>query len=110
MGGSSYYGKGNSLTGIDTLDNYRLPNVHGYAQVAEVGAPILKLNNDAENRTRQEEALVGACEEFDAMVQACRDRMGARVADEEAASEAARQALDDAIAGATAGAEDALRA
>jgi hypothetical protein len=108
--GSSYYGKGNSLTGIAALDDYRLPNAHGYAQVAEVGAPILKLNNDAENRTRQEEALVGACEEFDAMVQACSDRMHARVADEKAASDAARQAVDDEMAYATSSAEGALAA
>jgi hypothetical protein len=32
-GASSYYGLGNSLTGIDSLDLFRLPNVHGYAQV-----------------------------------------------------------------------------
>jgi len=105
-----YYGKGNSLTGIATLDDYRLPNAHGYAQVAEVGAPILKLNNDAENRSRQEEALVAACEEFDAMVQACRDRMADRVAQEKADSDAARQQLNDNMAYATSSSEGALAA
>merc|ERR1712151_622707 len=107
---SSYYGKGNSLTGIAALDDYRLPNAHGYAQVAEVGAPILKLNNDAENRSRQEEALVAACEEFDAMVQACRDRMADRVAQEKADSDAARQQLNDNMAYATSSSEGALAA
>jgi len=65
---SSYYGKGNSLTGIDSLDNYRLPSTYGYAQVGEVGAPILKLNDDEENRDRQEASLEDAKLGFDAMV------------------------------------------
>ena len=32
--GSSYHGKGNSLTGIDELDLYRVPNKFDYAQVS----------------------------------------------------------------------------
>jgi hypothetical protein len=105
---SSYYGKGNSLTGIAALDDYRLPNVHGYAQVSDVGAPILKLNDDAVNRDRQEESLVAACEEFDAMVQACRDRFGARTADEQALSTAAMEQLNADLHYATSAAEGAL--
>lgn len=34
-GASSYYGGGNALTGHDELDNFRLGNPHGYAQVAD---------------------------------------------------------------------------
>jgi hypothetical protein len=31
LGASSYLGLGNSLTGVDELDNFRLPNPHNYA-------------------------------------------------------------------------------
>jgi len=105
---SSYYGKGNSLTGVDTLDNYRLANAHGYAQVADIGAPILKLNDDAENRLRQEASLEDAKNGFDAMVQACRDRFGDRTAAEQAASDAARAQVDADLTDATEGAEASL--
>lgn len=90
---SSYYGKGNSLTGVDTLDNFRLQNAYGYAQVADVGAPILKLNDDAENRDRQEVSLLDAKYGFDAMIQACRDSFAGRTADEQDASQAAMEQL-----------------
>ena len=106
--GSSFYGKGNSLTGIKHLDDYRLPNTAGYAQVAEVGAPILKLNNDAENRTRQEEALVGACEAFDEMIAACRANFGQAVADVKSESDEDRKTVNYAIQNATDNAEAAL--
>ena len=99
---SSFYGKGNSLTGVDTLDNFRLPNAYGYAQVADVGAPILKLNDDGENRDRQEASLKDAQSGFDAMVQACRDSFGGRTADEQAAADAARQQVDADLAAAAA--------
>ena len=108
---SSYYGKGNSLTGIGALDDYRLPNPHSYshAQVSDVGAPILKLNDDSVNRDRQEESLVEACEEFDAIVQACRDRFASRTADEQAMSTAAMDQLNANVHYAASNAEDALR-
>ena len=35
VGASSYYAGGNALTGHDELDNFRLGNPHGYAQVAD---------------------------------------------------------------------------
>jgi hypothetical protein len=105
---SSYYGKGNSLTGIDTLDNYRLPSTYGYAQVGEVGAPILKLNDDEENRDRQEASLEDAKLGFDAMVQACRDRFGDRTADEQSASAAAMEQLNADLEYATSGAQAGL--
>jgi predicted DNA-binding protein YlxM (UPF0122 family) len=35
---SSYYGKGNHLTGIQELDLYRVENKYGYAQVADPDA------------------------------------------------------------------------
>ena len=41
-GASSYYGRGNALTGVDELDNFRLPNPHGYAQVADVHSDELE--------------------------------------------------------------------
>ena len=103
---SSFYGKGNSLTGVDILDNFRASNAYGYAQVADVGAPILKLNDDAENRDRQEASLQDARNGFDAMVQACRDRFGDRTAAEQAAADAARQQVDADLA-AAAGADEA---
>jgi len=84
--GSSFYGKGNSLTGIPLLDDGRQPNAHGYAQVADVGAPILKLNDDPENRSRQEESLAEAKAGFDEMVAACRERFGERTAADQALS------------------------
>jgi hypothetical protein len=34
-GASSFYGRGNALTGVDELDEFRLGNPHGYAQVAD---------------------------------------------------------------------------
>jgi len=108
--GSSYYGKGNSLTGIDTLDHYRLPNSHGYAQVQDVGAPILKLNNDEENRGRQEESLENAKIDFDAMVQACRDEFGALVATEQAESNARREQVNSDLHYATSASEATLAA
>ena len=82
---SSYYGKGNSLTGIGALDDYRLPSF-GLAQVSEIGARILKLNDDPENRDRQEASLEDAKNGFDAMIQACRDRFGQRNSDEQNAA------------------------
>merc|ERR1712228_977607 len=107
---SSYYGKGNSLTGVDTLDNYRLPNAHGYAQVADVGAPVLKLNNDVENRGRQEESLTHAKSDFDAMIQGCRDDMAAFVAAEKGDSTAFMNQVNADLHYATHSAEDALDA
>ena len=77
---SSYYGKGNSLTGIDELDSFRLPNSHGYAQVAD--EPKGHINND-DSQTAKLEILLGEAKaEFDAMLQACRDEFGALVAGE----------------------------
>ena len=34
LGASTYYGKGDNLTGVDELDTFRLENPHGYAQVS----------------------------------------------------------------------------
>merc|ERR1712228_629840 len=103
-----YYGKGNSLTGVDTLDNYRLPNAHGYAQVADVGAPVLKLHGDVENRGRQEESLTHAKSDFDAMIQGCRDDMAAFVAAEKGDSTAFMNQVNADLHYATHSAEDAL--
>jgi len=99
--GSSFYGKGNSLTGIDTLDNFRAPNAHGYAQVSEVGSPIYKLNDDAENRARQEEALLAAKSGFEDMVAACRIEFAQKSFADQDANQAAMDSLVEGINRAT---------
>jgi len=47
VGASSYYGNGNALTGVDELDNFRLGNPHGYAQVADKHSDDLEVALDA---------------------------------------------------------------
>jgi hypothetical protein len=108
--GSSYYGKGNSLTGLDTLDNYRLPESrsHGYAQVQDIGTPVKKLNNDPENRDRQEDALNEARIAFDTMVQNSRDDFADYVANEINESNRNREQVNANLHYATHAAEDAL--
>jgi hypothetical protein len=92
--GSSFYGKGNSLTGIDNLDNYRLENAHGYAQTQDIGAPVLKLNNDETNRERQEESFDEARYAFDTMIQNSRDYFADYVATDKAESQAREEQVN----------------
>ena len=47
VGASSYYAGGNALTGVDELDNFRLGNPHGYAQVADKHSDDLEVALDA---------------------------------------------------------------
>jgi len=96
---SSFYGKGNSLTGVDTLDLFRLPNTHGYAQVES--GPKGHINSDDEQTAKAEAALAAAKEEFAAMIAACRADFGAIVADEKAASTAEMDRLNTAVADAS---------
>ena len=73
---SSYYGKGNSLTGIDELDMFRKPNKHNYAQVADAKKPQ-KINKDDEHHANLNKMLEDAKTGFDIMIQACRDDFAA---------------------------------
>ena len=75
---SSYYGKGNALTGVDELDLWRVPNGQGYAQVSSVDheEPWYQnnsINSDDEQLEKVKDMLKDAKEDFDAMVQACKD-------------------------------------
>ena len=74
-GASSYLGLGNSLTGIDTLDNFRLANPHGYnlAQVSD------KINSDDEHFSKLQAMLSDSKAEFDTVIQAQRDDFAAIV-------------------------------
>ena len=99
---SSFYGKGNSLTGVDTLDLFRLPNTHGYAQVES--GPKGHINNDDDQSAKAEAALAAAKEEFADMIAACRADFGATVAAEKAASTAAMDAVNKTVGDASAAA------
>jgi hypothetical protein len=70
LGASSYYGKGNALTGVDELDLYREPNYHGYAQTKDI-------NSDDVHHADLVSALEGAKQDFDDAMQACIDEFTA---------------------------------
>ena len=58
-GASSFHTPGNYLTGVADLDDFRLPNPHGYAQVSD------KANSNDDHSDKLEAMLAGAVAEFD---------------------------------------------
>ena len=87
-GASSFHSVGNYLTGVAELDDFRLPNRHGYAQVAD------KINSDDDHHVKLEEMLMASVAEVDQIIADAREEMGARAAQDKAD---AAQAADDAI-------------
>lgn len=75
---SSYLGLGNSLTGIDTLDNFRLQNPHNYAQVSD------KINSQDEHFTKLQDMLSDSKAEFDTVIKTARDEFAAKIAEAKA--------------------------
>jgi hypothetical protein len=65
--GSSYYGKGNALTGIGELDLYRTANKYGYAQDADKHHEQTGLHDD-EHHANLEQQLADAKQGFDDML------------------------------------------
>lgn len=93
---SSYYGKGNALTGIDELDLYRHETEYGYAQVQDKDAVSSSTaHTDDGHHDALVEQLEGAKLGFDAMIAACRADYAAHTADEKAESQ---NRMDQAIA------------
>ena len=87
-GASSFHSVGNYLTGVAELDDFRLPNPHGYAQVAD------KINTNDDHHDKLEDMLLASVAEFDQIIADARAEMAARVAQDKAD---AAQAAADAI-------------
>ena len=98
QGASSYLGLGNSLIGIDTLDNFRLPNPHGYTNLAQVSD---KINKNDDHFSKLQAQLNDSKAEFDTVIQKQRDDFAAIVAKEKEDSAAAAQKVKDDYAQAT---------
>merc|ERR1712127_545181 len=73
-GASSFHSVGNYLTGVATLDDFRLPNPHGYAQVAD------KENSNDDHSDKLGAMLEASVAEFDATIADARAEFHARVA------------------------------
>jgi hypothetical protein len=82
---SSYYGKGNHLTGIDELDLYRESNYHGYAQID------VDPNTDDDHHENLVAALADAKVAFDDAMDACVEEFTNHTYDAKAASQAMRR-------------------
>jgi hypothetical protein len=76
-GASSFHSTGNYLTGVSTLDDFRLPNRAGYAQVSE------KINVNDDHHTKLEEMFAGAVAEADLIVATARAEFADRVAQDQ---------------------------
>merc|ERR1719273_2366171 len=70
-GASSFHSVGNYLTGVAELDDFRLPNPHGYAQIAD------KENSNDDHSDKLGAMLEGSVAEFDAMIAAEEGAMAA---------------------------------
>ena len=88
-GASSFHSTGNYLTGVSTLDDFRLPNLAGYAQVSE------KINVNDDHHTKLEEMFAGAVAEADLIVATARQEFADRVAqDQQDALDLGAQVVD----------------
>jgi hypothetical protein len=88
-GASSFHSVGNYLTGVAELDDFRLPNPHGYAQVAD------KENSNDDHSDKLGAMLEASVAEFDATIADARAEAHARVAqDQYDAAAAAAAAID----------------
>ena len=76
-GASSFHSTGNYLTGVSTLDDFRLPNRAGYAQVSE------KINVNDDHHTKLEEMFAGAVAEADSIVATARQEFAGRVSQDQ---------------------------
>merc|ERR1739844_418338 len=85
-GASSFHTTGNYLTGVSELDDFRLPNLAGYAQVQD------KENGDDTHDDTLEALLLDSCTQFDAVIADARAAMAARVGQDKA--EAAADAIE----------------
>lgn len=105
--GSSFYGKGNGLTGIDELDTYRVPDkfnaVLGFAQAQNSDDGL----EDDDHHGDLVQMLIDAKDGFDAMIQACKDDFSALVALDKSESEGRRDALNQQLWDATGSALEA---
>ena len=88
-GASSFHSTGNYLTGVSTLDDFRLPNLAGYAQVSE------KINVNDDHHTKLEEMFAGAVAEADLIVANARAEFARRVSqDQQDAEDLGIQVVD----------------
>jgi hypothetical protein len=88
-GASSFHSTGNYLTGVSELDDFRLPNLAGYAQVQD------KENGDDVHDDTLEAMLLDSCTQFDAVIADARAAFHARVAtDQTDAGAAATAAIE----------------
>merc|ERR1719361_2872201 len=85
-GASSFHTTGNYLTGVSELDDFRLPNLAGYAQVQD------KENGDDTHDDTLEALLLDSCTQFDAVIADARAAMAARVGQDKADAAAAAAA------------------
>ena len=90
-GASGFHSTGNYLTGVAELDDFRLPNPHGYAQVAD------KENSNDDHSDKLGAMLEGSVAEFDAMIAAARAEFADRVAQDQADAAASAQAAIDLV-------------
>ena len=91
-GASSFHTVGNYLTGVAELDDFRLPNRDAYAQVAD------KINSNDDHHVKLEEMLMDSVASVNDIIQAARDEMSARVAEDEADALAEAQRLIQLVA------------
>ena len=61
-GASSFHSVGNYLTSHAELDDFRLPNPHGYAQVSD------KINTNDDHHDKLESMLRDSVAEFDTII------------------------------------------
>jgi hypothetical protein len=102
LGASSFYGKGNGLTGVDELDLYREGNYHGYAQVKDI-------TSDDVHHADLVASLEGAKQDFDDAMQACIDDFTAHAeAEHQQAADTRDQLINDLYDMAVAAHEDLL--
>ena len=85
-GASSFHSVGNYLTGVAELDDFRLGNPHGYAQVSD------KQNSQDDHSDKLEAMLLSSIAEFDAIIAGARAEFAARVAQDQADAAAAAAA------------------
>jgi len=87
-GASSFHTPGNYLTGVAELDDFRLPNPHGYAQVAD------KENSNDDHSDKLGAMLEGSLADFDRVISLARQEFFHRVSeDKQDAADAAAAAI-----------------
>ena len=82
-GASSFHTPGNYLTGVAALDDFRLPNPHGYAQVSDKLAGD-KANSNDPHTDKLQKMLEDGVAAFDTVIADARAEFAGRVADDKA--------------------------